>query len=267
MLIPRSEGNRDAAQRSRPWGPGRGSVSALCHFSGSPLISLHHELEPLLLGTPLSAGAARAWGGGDAGARRGWALREAEVSSFYSNCACSELLLGPGETSHGHREPHKAARRLLGAGTHALWQKQVGPGCAWYLFALDVLGHHRCGYCWKLPEELGAGPEGPAPSACCLFTRMGGLGPAGSPPAVPQVGEGPRISAEGTSGCNLGGSSCGDRQATCRASRWSRYTAVYLGWSVCRDTGGPYTPRLCLPRMRPLGLAWLLCTNTAHPCF
>lgn len=102
---------------------------------------------------------------GDACARRAWALRAAEVSSFYSNCDCSELLSGPGETSHGHREPHKAARRLLGVGTS---KRALGVrGICLHL----CLGASSLRYCWKLPEELGAGPEGPASSTCCPFTR------------------------------------------------------------------------------------------------
>lgn len=183
------------------------------------------------------------------------------MSSFYSNCACSELLLGPGETSHGHREPHKAARSLLGAGTHALWQKQVGPGCAWYLFALDVLGHHRCGYCWKLPEELGAGPEGPAPSTCCLFTRMGGLGASWFTPSSSPGGGGAQNLCRGhlrvQSGRGLLRGQAGHLQSQPLVLLYSSLLGVECG----QGHRSPYTPRLCLPRMRLLGLARLLYTK------
>lgn len=124
------------------------------------------------------------------------------------------------------------ARTLCGRSKWALGVRGIClHSMSWGIIAAVIAGS-----CLRSSE---LDPRGLRPPHAACSPGWEDWGPAGSPPAVPQVGEGPRISAGGTSGCNLGGGSCGDRQATCRASCWSRYTAVYLGWSVGRDTGAP----------------------------
>lgn len=167
------------------------------------------------------------------------------MSSFYPNCDCSELLLGPRETSHGHREPHKAARCLLWVRARTLCgrsQCALGVrGICLHLMSWGIVTAIIAGSCWRSSELH---PRGLHPPHAACSPGWEDWGPAGSPPAVPQVGERPRISAGDTSGCNLGEGSYRYRQATCRASPWSHYTAVYLG-GVCTGTQEPpYTPRL-----------------------